>query len=541
MVSKLAVTAIVVLVAAPILLGYATAFGDVEHVKYNEESSKNVTDLLYNSTDHTYTYANSYVLNSAVWASSNGSSNSVERLYPIYRTITENYTSLPIGVSDSVASSYTLSGYSYLYIKTDVTEYSSTNRLGMTIYRTDNTSNTYDSVKSVVLDGPGKLGIISYNNNGTAFSQPSNVQSISFNTSNFTGNVSVYYLNADGTGNKYADFIDGYNIYNIHNFSHTYWNAGIYSSEIVATVDLNNLSTSGNATVYSVSSWDDNGSTMVPYSRLNITRSGTGASAVFSINGTEMIRSDDSTKNVWQFIINRDGITANYVGSWPNQIGRAYAYQSIDVSAAVPDDIYSVAFYMLNPTSDERMRIDTATARSNPFPVISGQEYSPDLLDGSADGYRTVLSKTDMTGTSLTWAGTTYDVTDGKITVSNKRIPVDGLTLESVKQTDGTWLNTIDGTKFSVQTATLPTVTFNGSWSMIVQTAYLSKEVTVSTEWIPGEFAWNGADESFALIGLLTCGAVFVGLGMYGRHSGAKVGMLMLVTGCAAMIFLAMI
>ena len=41
-------------------------------------------------------------------------------------------------------------------------------------------------------------------------------------------------------------------------------------------------------------------------------------------------------------------------------------------------------------------------------------------------------------------------------------------------------------------------------------------------------------------MGLITCAAVFVGLGMYGARSGAKVGKLMIICGCAAFVFLAL-
>ena len=54
MVSKMAVIAIVAIVAAPILTGYLMAFEDVERARYNPDDTKNVTDLVMN--DSTYTY-----------------------------------------------------------------------------------------------------------------------------------------------------------------------------------------------------------------------------------------------------------------------------------------------------------------------------------------------------------------------------------------------------------------------------------------------------------------------------------------------------
>ena len=63
----MAITAIVIIVAAPILIGYAMAFEDVERTRYNPADTKNVTDLVMNDSTYTYMSANSYTLNSNVW------------------------------------------------------------------------------------------------------------------------------------------------------------------------------------------------------------------------------------------------------------------------------------------------------------------------------------------------------------------------------------------------------------------------------------------------------------------------------------------
>ena len=58
-------------------------------------------------------------------------------------------------------------------------------------------------------------------------------------------------------------------------------------------------------------------------------------------------------------------------------------------------------------------------------------------------------------------------------------------------------------------------------------------------KWSPGEFAFDKRD--FAAVGLLVAGACMVGLGMMGQRSGVKIGVLMLVCGGAALVYLTMI
>ena len=163
--------------------------------------------------------------------------------------------------------------------------------------------------------------------------------------------------------------------------------------------------------------------------------------------------------------------------------------------------------------------------------------YDPasQLLMDSTASYRIELADIGQIGDSITWGGETYAVTDGKITVNNVKIKVSDLQLDS-KYLDGVRTNYINGRQISTGSNSLQ---LTGTWAAIVSLSELDHSTTTSTEWIAGEFAWNGVDQSFALMGLITCVAVFVGLGMYGARSGAKVGTLMIICGFAALIFLA--
>jgi hypothetical protein len=67
----------------------------------------------------------------------------------------------------------------------------------------------------------------------------------------------------------------------------------------------------------------------------------------------------------------------------------------------------------------------------------------------------------------------------------------------------------------------------------------LEEVTSTQLRWQPGEFGFD--EVGFIVVGLIACLGAFVGLGMYGRRSGAKVGVLMLICGGAAMVLLMMV
>ena len=59
------------------------------------------------------------------------------------------------------------------------------------------------------------------------------------------------------------------------------------------------------------------------------------------------------------------------------------------------------------------------------------------------------------------------------------------------------------------------------------------------TVWHAGEFGLD--KKGFAVAGLLACGGLLVALGMSGQRSGGKMGVLLLICGGAAIVFLLII
>ena len=188
--------------------------------------------------------------------------------------------------------------------------------------------------------------------------------------------------------------------------------------------------------------------------------------------------------------------------------------------------------------SNPILRVDRTQSLAGSFPVIKNNTLTPSTLYPDMASYGVQLSHVDMAGTSIVFGSNTYTVTNKTITVNNKTIDLEGSVWRSVY--DGVeYVNTINGTVVST-TSNPTTMRFNGSWSTIVELQHMDVVTWTHTEWIPGKFAWNGIDANFCIVGLIASAGAFVGLGMYGARSGAKVGKLMLVCGAMAFVFIAL-
>ena len=229
-----------------------------------------------------------------------------------------------------------------------------------------------------------------------------------------------------------------------------------------------------------------------------------------------------------------------YVGGWPTIIGEANVYQTYAFSEYISNDStapYLNKIFFWATTETPIIRMDNAVFRAFEFPIITDNSYDPGAFKTNPS---TTINNVTRIGTSLTFGGNTYTVTNGNITIGSQQIPIKGITLDSVPDGNGSYDNRINKTVVS-NTATPSTITFNGEWSASVSTVSLASYTYNKTEWIAGEFAWDGIDQNFLMVGLITSLGVFIALGIYGRRSGARVLPLMLVCGGAALLFFIMI
>ena len=235
-----------------------------------------------------------------------------------------------------------------------------------------------------------------------------------------------------------------------------------------------------------------------------------------------------------------------YVGGWPALIGAANYYQqytminsTLNQTPTISDilDIQRISGTGEAITRSNTIRIDDALFNAMEYAIIADQEYIPADFKTNPS---TKISDITKYGESITFAGTTYTVgSDGNIMLGTHKVSINGIVFDSVPVAVG-YENRINGTVINVSTDPA-TITFNGQWSASISTTAQTATTYTKTEWIAGEFAWDGLDTNFLLVGLITSLGMFIALGIYSRRSRTSLWPLMIVCGCAAALFFIMI
>ena len=540
MVSKITVMALVLIVAAPILIGYGMAFEDVQTTTWTESDTRGISGLLYNAQSWDPVPINAYQLNSKVIEVYGFS----DYQYPLYKKIQASpVTSLPIAQESRTSSqdidSDDLAGSGSAYFIPNGDGY-----ITVTIMYLDANNQTVTDTIDIVTLAFDNYKVFGYKSDGTSYTY-TNCASVDIGYPS-----DPYTIQYEVTSGSYADITSGWTIpYDVG--SNTYYsvNIGTLTDNVLVTVDLGELIY--NTAVGDTSTWNiypngdyDPSSLIFTYynapdpadSYLTAATVGWSSKIPFDTTSTVVGYCDN---NVWQIRMNLDKYQIDYVKSWPGQLGAAFSY----LRYSIPYHFYGVntmsSIISLDIDVGAIMRVDYADGRGFSYPVMKNIAYDPaaKLFMDPTRSYKIQLADIGQVGDSLTWGGETYTVTDGKITLGNKKIALSDLQLES-RYLNGERTNYINGKQISTGANELQ---LSGTWGAVVALTEETPETTTSMEWTPGKFAWNGVDQSFALMGLITCVGVFIGLGMYGRRSGAKVGTLMLICGGAALIFLALI
>ena len=554
MVSKVAVIALVAIIAVPILVGYGLNFETESYSYYSATGSEtNVTPLLQNSTTYNYTNANPYSLNADILTSGNSTGNfgSFPTHYlPRYQSFIDTPTSMPLntgtlGTGDNFSSVYLLqidnraAGISSTLTTTiQYTQYGSTQT--STVYKT--TMISYDRSDDILF----VTGNVTSTGNPTytyAYLNPI--------STSYSGAVhsDAYIVRANASTNKYVDITAGWTISN-----GSYPSARVYeppapAQSILFTMNLDAVSNSESQIYFNIGTNDPN----TPTNRISFERVVNGSDVSwYAFNGNQPVSSrvqipynPDIPNNTVQFNITRAGCDLRYIGSWQNTIGEANYYWSnyFDWQLwSIPDTAYITRIVIGTPgnvTTDAVFRVDAASILATTLPVILDNTFDP-VYSTNHTNPATTVKDVQKYGTSFTFGGQTFNVTNGTFTIGTSNpIPVDGMKLDSIPDGNGNYDNRINGTKIST-TATPSAITFNGQWRANVSTVSQEEVVKADTHWVAGKFAWQGLDDNFLMVGLLTSAAAFVGLAMYGKKSGAKVGALLLVCGGAAFMFILM-
>ena len=543
MVSKVAVIALVAIVACPILLGYALNLNEISITDYKSDNdSVNVTPLLQDGTGYSYAAANVADLNSRV---NEGGSQAM----PDYVSRSSTQTSIPVGggplaTGNVPLSTQTLSDFKYTYYALDYVP--SVGQVNITLTFNDNSTITKYRVHNLYWNENDPRFMLSCYTSTAPWSTESyvynNVKSFVLSkTSGYNGDgVNYYYYKPHPEWSNYADLAAGYylNSYNstLSNPSSTLRTPS-YTRNILLTMDLSTITASS----YSFDLVNYYGNKLFRFEK---TTDGSGVhwTVSWGVRGsgtapnliTELYYDSSKSSNTYQIFLDLDSIDFRYVGSWPTVMGYANVYWNYEFGYTLSrEDVY-ISF---EGNKTPKMRIDAAEYRAFEYPIIENETYDPVQFRSNPI---TTISNTTVYGTSLTFGGNTYAVSKGNITLGTHQIPVDGLTLSSIPVSGGYYENRIGNTVIST-TAAPSTITFNGKWSASVSTASMESYTYTKTEWTPGEFGWDGIDQNFLMVGLLTSIGVFIALGLYVRRSRSSLWPLLVVCGGAVVLFFIML
>lgn len=562
MVSKVAVIALVAIVACPILLGYAMNLNEVTETDYREYGeSVNITPLLQNDVGYSYAMTDIYSLNTKF---TQGATPTPSIIMPEYQRTTTTSTSLPAAANtnysagDFPSSRNNIDSYDYYYFQSDYDPAeSATNSLSVTVYdSTEYRTWSYSKLHSFYYDGSIRaVNILYYDSNKVLLTRQIDVDQSNF-TFQFFDNGSysstgylVYSLKGNYT--NYVDLSSGFRLTGlldipddtILNDSILYTNAvkldlPEYPNNVLLTVDLNTISESDYQLIYQLLLYGG----IDYYYTLKKTTDGTGIhwelykgkplSTMTKI--TDLYYDSSRLSNTYQIYIGKSSTEYRYVGNWPTVIGPANAYQvyTFDYNGYTIS-LKDIRFWNNTPV----MRVDASEYRAFEYPILEDETYNPGEFKINP---KTTISGNVVYGNSLTFGSDTYTVTDGNISLGVHKVPVKGIVFDSIPNGNGSYDNRINGTKVS-ESANPAAITFNGKWSASISTVAQEQYEYTKTEWIAGGFAWNGMDQSFLMVGLITSLGMFIALGIYARRSRASVWPLMLVCGGAAALFFIML
>ena len=548
-VSKVAVIALVAIVACPILLGFGLNFeNNGTYLKYDAGQYTDVTKLLSSSNSYSFYNTNVYENNS----------NNFELDHPVYNTpwdnnfvyhpvyeITPVSTSIPTDQSDTVTDHEIVNLMDYkeynLYSDYDASQPIANGQLKVRFQNLDDswTGYYFRTVKVTWDYNNSKAYCIQVSPQGHYTGSTITCKALQFELDNYVGPTVIESVPVSGS-TTYADLSKGYTlpentIPGESGYELNWWVAPAPVRSAMFTIDISDVTDGLSFQIYTVNH-------VKKITSLTKTISA-GVTTLTLDDGTQLYYDDSASSNTYQIIISKTGLEWRYVGDWPQIVGGANYYQTYtyEWSSQVDYDDFIDAVQIIKAAgSYPTMRVESSSAMSMTIPVVSDKEYDP---SGFFTDSNTTSINAYSVGSSITFGGNTYNVSsDGDILLGTHRVSAYNLTFNTTKNTDGTYSNSINGNVVST-TAAPSKITFNGQWIMNnIKSASMTGSTITENKWIAGEFAWDGIDSNFLIVGLITCLGAFVALGIYARKSrSGGIIPLMIVTGCAALVFFIMI
>lgn len=480
-IKALAAIALTLMIAAPIGLGYLFATEDTTVTSWESENRVNLSDTILNSEhpiymDYTGTSNNTTLTNGEI----------------VYRETSTIPTSYPMQSIESVSITFTkdvwvdLSAYSYWEIRVP-------DLVGVSYQRNGNEDQSAAAVGPLTIAGYG-------------------------GSLRFTDVTHTFTLVSYSDEGAYANLNAGWTF----PLSSTYytWTNNQVNETVTMLIDLPTNSGIGLGTALSIGR--DSDGLITIYER--------------TYNPPHLlVQSEDL--GYYQYILvtkSPQGLIVSGLTAWPS-IGASYQkFNTVDfvpMNFTMPETFDTMALSVT--TTNVTLRVESATILSGSFPDT--EDYTLDmnnLFPGKS--YSLKLNSIGIYGTSLTIGDETFTVTNGRISVNGSNVSLKGATISSK----------LNGSEYDVYVNALKvgssedpaSITFNGEWSLTLTADILRTVENTNTQWAPGEFAFDKTD--FAACGLLVAGALLVGLGMYGQRSGIKMGILLLICGGAALIYL---
>lgn len=550
MVSKIAVMALVAVVAVPILLGYGMNIQTENYTSWepNTDESVNVTEYLLNVTDtskRNYTVADPYLFNS------NGFYRNDAFVYPRYLSFTSNNTTVPLNGATGYPTGNNIqivdSNTEYLQLIVNG-GYDANNYYRFTITYNDLVqgiiSETFDNVKTFIWRSTGGVNHVDISFHGGA----SSIDDVRAVSAQLIGTSPGFYQEWNETSSgSYADISKGWVLNDDYPISTSSSSSRSRTTiqpdgickDMVLSFNLDSITDPDYWLGFYLGT-----STIRYHIQLMKETVSNEASWYYQIYGDDerhpLFYDPNIPSNTYQLYLTSTGGEFRYVGSWSETIGTKPALITypftFDEGAyywPVPDALPSIGIFGQTPHT----RIETAMVAAYEYRVIRDTVYDPVTFKGNPS---TELKDISMYGKTLEYGGNTYEVKSGNITLGTRDIPLSDITFRSEHKENNTYDNFINDI-FISNTLAPSTIGFNGDWIMSVITSPQETVEKNDTKWVPGSFAWNGIDDNFIMAGLFTCVGAFIALGLYGRRSGARVLPLMLVCGGGAFMFLLML
>ena len=477
-VKALAAIALTLIVAVPIAAGYVFSLGDVEYDEWQSESSINLSQNILNYSTQFY-------------GDYTGTTNNTILQSPykmVYVNTGTNPTSYPAMTLDTHSISFTanvyvdLSSYDYWTVEVPTT---------LSASKTEGSWFTSGMI--------GSTWVISGNGGKLALSQ------------SYTATLTSY--DSDGT---YANVSYGWKLPTTNS---VFWENG----------------QTNNATTFIIDLPDDS---LVSLGSVHIENVG-GVVSVWRTYGSMATPTEHVTLGTYRYLVldyTRNTPQVSGISSWP-VFGGAIERQNtttITTPTTYAEDYTYLGMSVTN--TDTIFRVDRASALSGTFP--STKNYTLDiggLYPGKS--YDLKLNSIGVYGDSINLGSQAFGVSMGRINVNGHLVPLKGAVIQSHLE-DGVYVNTINNMQLADSSEPMQ-IYFGGEWSLTVTGDLMEKVHGTRTEWIPGQFAFDKQD--MAAVGLMVAGACVVGLGFYGARSGIKIGVLLLICGGAALVYLTFI